>query len=137
MALSNFQQAAGNATELIECPQHIVGQLIGRGGEVVREMQSRSRARIQINQNLPEGVPRQVTITGDPGAVQAAAALVRAVMENGPSALQQTYGGGYGAMGYGAAGAYGAAGSGAYTAPVASSDGRAVRACLSACVFCS
>lgn len=39
----NFQQAAGNATEVIECPQHIVGQLIGRGGEVVREMQSRSR----------------------------------------------------------------------------------------------
>lgn len=94
----NFTQAAGNATEVIECPQHIVGQLIGRGGEIVREMQSRSRcvfwgggcvevtttshhfshccssyiptlsvcthahrARIQINQNLPDGVPRQVS----------------------------------------------------------------------------
>lgn len=42
-ALMNFTQAAGNATEVIECPQHIVGQLIGRGGEIVREMQSRSR----------------------------------------------------------------------------------------------
>lgn len=75
-----------------------------------------------------------MTITGDPHAVANAAALVRAVMENGPSALQQ---GGYGAGAYGGGyGTYGGGGGGGgYTAPVASSDGQAVRFFVCVCVF--
>jgi hypothetical protein len=83
---------------------------------------------------------KQVTITGDPANVQAAAALVRAVMESGPSALQAYGGGGGYGMGMGmvyGGGGMGASvmGAGGYTAAVTGPDGRAVRACVCVCVY--
>ena len=71
-------------TEVIMCPPNLVGRVVGRGGGNVREVQSRSGARVQVNQQFPDGQDRQVEITGTQAAVKAAAELVHYIMENGP-----------------------------------------------------
>jgi predicted RNA-binding protein YlqC (UPF0109 family) len=50
-------------------PNSVVGRIIGRGGEVIRDLQSKSRARIQIDHNPPDDERtdnhyRRITITG-------------------------------------------------------------------------
>jgi polyribonucleotide nucleotidyltransferase len=41
---------------VIECPQAIVGRVIGSSGATIKEVQSRTGAKIQIDQNFPEGI---------------------------------------------------------------------------------
>lgn len=38
----------------------IIGKIIGRGGEVITQIQQRSGAKVQIEQNVPEGIFRLV-----------------------------------------------------------------------------
>jgi predicted RNA-binding protein YlqC (UPF0109 family) len=50
-------------------PNSVVGRIIGRGGEVIRDLQCKSRARIQIDHNPPDDERtdnhyRRITITG-------------------------------------------------------------------------
>jgi len=50
-------------------PNSVVGRIIGRGGEVIRDLQFKSRARIQIDHNPPDDERtdnhyRRITITG-------------------------------------------------------------------------
>lgn len=45
----------GESVRKISCPAHIVGRIIGRGGETIRSLQTASGAHIMINQNFPEG----------------------------------------------------------------------------------
>ncbi len=71
-------------TEIVMCPPPLVGRVVGRGGGNVREVQTRSGARVQVNQQFPEGQDRQVEITGTQAAVRAAVELVKFIMENGP-----------------------------------------------------
>ena len=40
---------------VIECPQTNVGRVIGSSGATIKELQSRTGAKIQIDQNFPEG----------------------------------------------------------------------------------
>ncbi|EFJ40988.1 subunit of circadian RNA-binding protein [Volvox carteri f. nagariensis] len=60
----------------VECPPGIVGRIIGRGGETIRTLQQASGAHILVNQDFPEGVPRQIIITGAQDAVQRATSMV-------------------------------------------------------------
>lgn len=69
----------------MECDQNSVGKVIGSGGATIKEIQARSGARIQIIQDLPPGVPRQINISGTEAAVKTATGLVSYVMFNGPS----------------------------------------------------
>ena len=69
----------------IDCPQALVGRVIGGGGVTIKELQSRCGAKVQINQNFPDGVPRKITITGNEASVQQAIQLVDYVMNHGPS----------------------------------------------------
>ena len=39
---------------VIDCPQALVGRIIGRGGETIKDLQARSGCKIQIDQNFPE-----------------------------------------------------------------------------------
>ena len=71
-------------TQELECPQSLVGRIIGASGATVRDIQARCSVRVQIDQDFPEGVPRKITITGNESAVQQAVAMVKFVMENGP-----------------------------------------------------
>lgn len=83
----------------IDCPQPVVGRVIGSAGATIKDLQSRSGAKIQINQDFPDGVPRKISISGTQAAVSLAAQLVNFVMENGPQA-----GGMLGSMGMGMGG---------------------------------
>jgi far upstream element-binding protein len=89
-------------THQIDCPQALVGRVIGAGGATIRDLQARSGARLRVEQDFPEGYPRKVVITGTQETIQKAASLVALVMEHGPMALAQMMGGGM-------PGAYGAA----------------------------
>lgn len=62
--------------ETMECPQGIVGRIIGRGGETIRALQSASQAHITVDQNFPEGHPRKIIISGAPEAARRASALI-------------------------------------------------------------
>ncbi|KAJ1451835.1 hypothetical protein M885DRAFT_528702 [Pelagophyceae sp. CCMP2097] len=72
-------------TEKVECPQSLVGRLIGKQGETIKDLQRRSGARIQIDQNYPEGQPRIVTIEGSSACVDVGCELVRSLIGNSPA----------------------------------------------------
>jgi far upstream element-binding protein len=69
----------------MDCPQALVGRVIGSAGATIKELQARSGARIQIDQSFPDGVPRKINISGSQTAVTLATQLVSYVMENGPA----------------------------------------------------
>lgn len=46
---------------VIECPQTNVGRVIGSSGATIKELQSRTGAKIQIDQNFPEGTDCPIT----------------------------------------------------------------------------
>ena len=76
----------------IQVPKLVIGRIIGRRGEMIREVQSKSHARIQIdhggllnvNASLDndEEQYRQVTITGTDEAVRRAEEMIHFLSEN-------------------------------------------------------
>ena len=72
---------------IIEVSQEKVGQIIGSKGAIIQDMQGRTGAKIYVNQSFPDGVNRQVNISGTPQQVQAAGDLVRRVILEGPTAI--------------------------------------------------
>merc|ERR1711965_238624 len=75
----------GDARETVRCPQALVGRLIGKGGDTIKDLQRRSGARIQIDQNYPEGQPRLVTVEGAAQCVRAGVELVRSLIGTSPA----------------------------------------------------
>lgn len=59
-----------------EVPAVYVGRVIGKGGEMIRDMQARSGARIDVDQNVPQGQPRVITYRGTRETVDFAKRLV-------------------------------------------------------------
>jgi predicted RNA-binding protein YlqC (UPF0109 family) len=76
----------GNAAqEHLIIPAQSVGKVIGRGGEMIRELQSRSQAKIQIDHSGQSGIPidqKQVTITGTHDAVTKGKEMVLLLVAN-------------------------------------------------------
>lgn len=70
---------------VVDCPQDLVGRVIGRGGETIRELQQKTGCSIQIDQKFPDGVPRKITVKGPQERIDAAKEMVKSVMCNGPS----------------------------------------------------
>ena len=76
----------GRATmKQIQVPESIIGRIIGRGGEMIRELQSKSHARIQVDhsgeaaagmEGSTDGYSRQVTITGTKDSVAKAEEMI-------------------------------------------------------------
>jgi len=79
---------ADEITQHLECPATIVGRIIGRGGETIRALQSASEAHITVNQDFPEGEPRQVVINGKKDAVERAALMVNELIHGEPGSAQ-------------------------------------------------
>jgi len=79
--------SASGDHEVIEITPDKVGQIIGSKGAIIQDMQSRSGARIYVNQDFPAGVNRQVTISGTPQQVKVAGDLVRLIIAQGPTAI--------------------------------------------------
>lgn len=53
-----------------------VGRVIGKGGEMIRDLQARSGCRIDVDQNVPPGHPRLITYRGSRRTVDFAKRLV-------------------------------------------------------------
>ncbi|XP_015885485.1 uncharacterized protein LOC107420925 isoform X2 [Ziziphus jujuba] len=83
--LATAQAAAAAAEQIqIQVPNEKVGLIIGRGGETIKGLQTRSGARIQlIPQHLPEGddsKERTVRVTGDKRQIEMAREMIKEVM---------------------------------------------------------
>lgn len=48
----------------VDIPSGKVGLIIGRGGEMIRSLQERSKAKIHIEQDNPDGPERKINISG-------------------------------------------------------------------------
>jgi polyribonucleotide nucleotidyltransferase len=69
------------------CPYNKVASLIGKKGVVVQEIMKRSGCKIYVDQNFPEGQPRNVLLTGNPKSLTAAMTLIAQVLEIGPTVV--------------------------------------------------
>jgi far upstream element-binding protein len=75
----------GNATrEVLLIPASATGKVIGRGGEMVREMQNRSQAKIDFNHAATASQPdkKQVVVTGTGDAVRKAKEMIMFLVAN-------------------------------------------------------
>jgi rRNA processing protein Krr1/Pno1 len=70
----------GGAEFSLDIEAHMVGKIIGRGGETIRSLQQNSGARITIDQNFPAGHPRKIHISGSPDVVERAKHMVNDVL---------------------------------------------------------
>lgn len=91
-------------TKMIECSQEQVGKIIGTGGCNIKQIQSKSGAKIQVYQNMPPDQPRKIEITGTQTAIDTAEKLIRDIMSTVGAA--HLGGGGFGG-GYNQPGGFG------------------------------
>ena len=89
------QYGAGVTKEII-CPKNMVGRVIGKGGETIKALQKNFGCNIQIDQTID---PMKVTVAGQPGPVESAAAAVTEIINGGNPYLGPP--GGAGGSGYG------------------------------------
>lgn len=60
---TNGTATATTMTSIVECPHEKVGRIIGSKGDTIKELQSRTGSRVQIqDKNLPDGEPRKVKV---------------------------------------------------------------------------
>jgi predicted RNA-binding protein YlqC (UPF0109 family) len=76
MGMRGGYESSPSITQVMDCPQSMVGRVIGKGGDTIRQLQMQSGCRIQIDQTFPDGHPRKITIQGSPSQVQHAIQLV-------------------------------------------------------------
>ena len=85
--------AGGGFFEMM-VPGHKVGLIIGKGGEMIKQMQEQSGAKIVIIQDTPEAaMEKPLRITGAPEAVEVAKSLVTDIL-NQTDERDTMYGGG-------------------------------------------
>jgi far upstream element-binding protein len=70
-------------TTMMDCPITIVGKVIGTGGQTIKEIQSKSGAKVQIHQDFPPEQPRKLEITGSASAVGSAVQMIQTIMTGG------------------------------------------------------
>ena len=95
MPVLDLQYGAGVTKEII-CPKNMVGRVIGKGGETIKALQKNFGCNIQIDQTID---PMKVTVAGQPGPVESAAAAVTEIINGGNPYLGPP--GGAGGSGYG------------------------------------
>ncbi|PWA00717.1 hypothetical protein BB558_003229, partial [Smittium angustum] len=75
-------------TETQEIPANVVGLLIGKGGETIKQMQSQANCRIYFNQDLnPENNTKTIIMSGPPHAVQLARTIINDRLSQSQSML--------------------------------------------------
>eukprot|EP00904_Undaria_pinnatifida_P014142 jgi/Undpi1/9859/HiC_scaffold_28.g12313.m1 len=79
-------EADGHTSKTLECPHALVGYLIGKKGVMIKRIKSHSNANVEVYQNLPDGVPRQVHISGSVECVTLATCMVEEVIASGIAA---------------------------------------------------
>ena len=87
-AINALGDASEETSKTLECPAHMVGRIIGRGGETIRALQAASEAHITVNQDFPPEEPRQVVVSGKQDAVDRAALMVHELIHGEPGSAQ-------------------------------------------------
>eukprot|EP01018_Ginkgo_biloba_P013854 Gb_04922 [translate_table: standard] len=105
LAARSFGNVQPGSEQLqIKVPNNKVGLVIGRGGETIKNLQSRSGARIQlIPLHLPEGdtsTERTVQMTGNKKQIEAAQEMINEVINNESRFRAPSMSGGYSQQGY-------------------------------------
>lgn len=74
-------------------PRACVGQVIGKNGSMIRQLQARSRAVIRVSPDEESGdsPDRLVTISGHPRVVETAHAMIMKIIERGPAENVDSY----------------------------------------------
>eukprot|EP01032_Pedospumella_encystans_P007898 gene7898-9416_t len=62
-------------------PKKIVGKIIGRQGATIKRIQHESGARAMVDQQVSDGMPCKVNITGNPQTVAACAQIIQEIMK--------------------------------------------------------
>lgn len=91
-----FLQYSAGINRTLDCPKSIVGRVIGKGGDTIKQMQRTFGANIQIDQQQD---PMKITIAGPAQAVDAAASAIREIINGGNPYLGGPGGGGFGGQG--------------------------------------
>lgn len=96
-------------SEVMTAPKMIIGRIIGRGGETIKQIQKTSGATVQIDQS---GDPCKLSLAGQPAAVEQAKAFITEIMNGGDPFGTGMMGGGGPGGGYGGGpvGGYGGGG---------------------------
>lgn len=70
--------------KIVQVPSNVIGKIIGRGGEMIRELQNRSRAKIQVDHSGAgrDENHRQVIVTGSPETVVKAEEMIHFLCVN-------------------------------------------------------
>jgi len=90
--------ADGMITRIVKIPNHLAGAVIGRQGETIQQMQHRSGANIQVDNNPtdPNAPTRDVTVRGNQQSVEIAEDLIYQLVQEKETGAQ----GGGGAAGH-------------------------------------
>ena len=92
-------------TDLVIVPKSVIGRIIGRGGETIKNIQKMSNATLQIDQSED---PCKISLSGKQPAIDQAKIFINEIMNGGDPFAPNPYGGGGGSGGYGSGGGYGA-----------------------------
>eukprot|EP01025_Chloroclados_australasicus_P004915 TRINITY_DN11346_c0_g1_i1.p1 TRINITY_DN11346_c0_g1~~TRINITY_DN11346_c0_g1_i1.p1 ORF type:complete len:391 (-),score=41.37 TRINITY_DN11346_c0_g1_i1:955-2127(-) len=79
---------AGEIRIVVPCQQTMVGRVIGRSGDTIRALQQASQAKIVVNQEFPDGVPREVHISGSAEAVRRGESMVNELINGSATSVQ-------------------------------------------------
>jgi far upstream element-binding protein len=86
----------GSSYEMM-VPGHKVGLIIGKGGEMIKQLQEQSGAKIVIIQDTPEAAPEKpLRITGPPESIDIAKGLVSDILNQADERDGMSFGGGRG-----------------------------------------
>jgi far upstream element-binding protein len=71
-------------TVKLDCPQSLVGKVIGKGGETIKGLASQTGAKVVIDQmSMADGEPRKIVITGTKSQIEKVSKMCEDIM-NGP-----------------------------------------------------
>ena len=71
-------------TVKLDCPQSLVGKIIGKGGETIKGLAATTGAKVVVDQmSMAEGEPRKIVITGTNSQVEKVSKMCEDIM-NGP-----------------------------------------------------
>ena len=88
----------GGDSKDIHVPSNVVGLIIGKGGESIRDLQERTGARVQVaKENLPGTNDRVVTVSGSEQQIREASAAIDNIVNDRRDGDR---GGGGGGLGY-------------------------------------
>ncbi|MAC17875.1 MAG: hypothetical protein CMC97_06215 [Flavobacteriales bacterium] len=104
----NEEDEGERVHEVSPLEHRFVGLVIGKAGETIKSFKKQSGASIEIDQNLPDGLPRAVIYKGTRRQVNVARKLVESIVQRAKddekAKNQNTSGGGMGILGRGPAG---------------------------------